>query len=177
MKILRAPFLFATALAGLMTVSRAHWEGTLSDGGTWIIDLREAPIWSPPPLPTFEKFRSSFDTLPTTAASAPIRRIFRADRTFVDFALYLWADTALFGMIYLCVRRSSRDSILHTALCLGAMLTASAVICLLFWLVIGGWGPPLPEFFGGLAILLGLFLAKTTYARERSCQVVTSDRC
>jgi CHASE2 domain-containing sensor protein len=94
--------------------------------------------------------------------------VFRADWTFLDFTLYLWAVAAVFGIIYLCIHRRPRDPILHVALCLGATLTVAALICFLLWLVVGGWGPPAPELFGGLAILLGLFFAKATYAQERA---------
>src|SRR5258706_7466166 len=119
MRMLRTFFLVATVIVALIALSRAHWEGTLSDGGTWIVDLPRSPVWSPPPVPAYETFRSTFDMLPVSATSAPIRRVFRADWTFLDFTLYLWAVAAVFGIIYLCIHRRPRDPILHVALCLG----------------------------------------------------------
>src|SRR3954449_10188862 len=105
MRILRTLFLVAASIAVIVALWRTHWEARLSYEGTAIIDLPRSPIWSPPPTPSYEVFRSTFNTLPTAAASASIRRVFRTDRTFFDFALYLWAVCTGFGVVYLCVRR------------------------------------------------------------------------
>jgi hypothetical protein len=74
----------------------------------------------------------------------------------VDLLLHLWPVTVVGGLLYLAMRRKRRDLTLHLGLSAGIGLTASGAACLGLWLVFGGWGPPAPEFFGGLGFVLGI---------------------
>jgi hypothetical protein len=98
-----------------------------------IIDLPRSPVWSPPAIPSRDAFTRTFTDVPPS--SSPVLRRFRLDGTLLDAALYLWADTATFGLVYLLIRRGRRNPFLHAALCVGAAFTGAAIICVGLWLL------------------------------------------
>ena len=167
MRMLSFMFLVSALVVCLVAFSRGRWEATLAAGSsTWIIDLPRTPAWSPPAIPTLDSFTNTFSDIPPT--SSPVLRRFRLGWTFLDAALYFWAVSVAFGLAYLLFRRRHRNPILHTALCLGASFTGAAIVCVGLWIVFGGWGAPFPEFFAGLALVIGLILSLTTYEPERA---------
>ena len=167
MRMLAQLFLASALLVCLLAFSRGRWEATLAAGkSTWIIKLPRSPAWSPPAIPSRDAFTSTFTDVPPS--SSPVLLRFRLGSTFLDAARYLWAVTAAFGLVYILSRRSRRDRFLHAALCFGAAFTGAAIISIGLWIVFGGWGAPFPEFFAGLAIVIGLILSLTTYEPERA---------
>ncbi|HTU20910.1 MAG TPA: hypothetical protein VMG10_22855 [Gemmataceae bacterium] len=87
-----------------------------------------------------------------------------------DLLLYLWSVTAASGLLYLALRRERRDLILHLGLWAGIGLTAAATACIALWLMIGGWGPPAPEFFGGLGLVVGVIVGLGVFKQGESLQ-------
>ena len=168
MRILRFTFLAALVLSILFVAARGRWEGSLTLGNrTWIIDLERAPVWSPPAVPPYELFTRTFHDLP--AASTPgleIMRVFKWEWVLVEFALYLWGITLVFGLLYLSEPGRRRDAALHYALSVAAGLTGAAFICVALWLVFGGWGPPFPVFFSLLGITSGILIGRRVYRRK-----------
>lgn len=77
--------------------------------------------------------------------------------------LYLWPITLAFGLGYRVLRWTRRDLVLHLAFFAGIGLTLAVVVCLGFWIIFGGWGPPnlgilgTLGFIGGIAAGLGTF--------------------
>jgi CHASE2 domain-containing sensor protein len=85
----------------------------------------------------------------------------------VDLLFYLWLVSVIGGLLYLAVRGERRDLVLHLALSAGMGLTASAAACIALWLLFGGWGPPAPEFFGGLGLVVGIIVGRRSFKRVR----------
>ena len=162
--------MFIASLAGcvLLVVSRAQWEGDLSLGNrAWLIDLERAPAWAPPPVPAYEQFKRTFHDLPPAETPGlEITRVMRWGWMFEEFILLVFGVTTVFGLIYLNEPVRSRDVVLHYGLSVAAGLGGAGLICLALWLIVGGWGPPLPIFFGLLGIIVGVLIGRRTYGRK-----------
>ena len=85
-----------------------------------------------------------------------IQRRLKVDWMAADLLLYLWPLTVVGGLLYLAIRGERRDLILHLGLSAGIGLTAGVAVCIGLWMMLGGWGPPAPEFFGGLGLVAGV---------------------
>jgi hypothetical protein len=165
--LLRSFFLITVALVAASVLMRARWESRLHvDYCTWILTLPQAPLGAAPDVPTYQQFRKTFDDIPgESTPGLTIRRLLKWDWMLFDFLLYLWGVTLAFGIVYRMVRGKRRDPLLHGALCVGVAVTVAAGICVGLWLLLGGWGPPAPEFFGVLGVVVGLWGAIRTYRR------------
>lgn len=93
-------------------------------------------------------------------------RILKRDWMILDFLVCVWAITAAFGIVYLLARPKRPDVFLHGVACIAAGLTGSAALCVLLWIILGGWGPPSPLFFGVVGHVAGLVLGAATYPRN-----------
>jgi hypothetical protein len=157
-----------------------RWEGRLTRGNhTWIVDLGRAPVWVPPSDPTYARFREDFkESEGFPAEGSPgltVQRVLKLDWMAVDLLLYLWPVTVVGGLLYLAVRGERRDLILHLGLAAGIGLTAGAAACIGLWLLFGGWGPPAPEFFGGLGLVAGIVVGLVSFKRGRAEPVAAAD--
>lgn len=177
---LRWIFLAACFGSVVITVWNGRWEGRLSSRyNTFIIDLGRAPVWAPPPVPPHARFREVFKDLEVFPAQGTpgltIQRVLKWDWMVVDLLLYLWLVTAASGLLYLALRGERRDRILHLGLWAGFGLTAGATACFGLWLMLGGWGPPDPEFFGGLGLVMGIIVGLWTFTRGRAEQIAVAN--
>jgi hypothetical protein len=68
--------------------------------------------------------------------------VLKLDWMAVDLLLYLWLVTVVGGLLYLAVRGTRRDLVLHLGVSAEIGLTAGAAACIGLWLMFGGWGPP-----------------------------------
>jgi hypothetical protein len=167
-------WIFLVACLGCVAIVtlNGRWEGRLTlRNYTWIVDLDRAPVWAPPPDPPYAKFQKVFkesDDFP--AGGTPgltIHRVLKLDSLAVDLLLYLWPVTFFSGLLYLALRGERRDLILHCGLSAGIGLTAGAVVCIGLWLLLGGWGPPLPDCCGSLALFVGIFVGIRSFKGDR----------
>ena len=167
MATLRTLFIAAVVLCVGVVLILGQWEGRLRLGDhTWYIDLDRRPVWNPPDVPGYGQFRAVFADLPAEATPGlTITPGLKWEWMLVDCLMYLWAVTAGFGILYLVVRGRRRDPVLHGGLCVGGAMSAAAVGCFAFWLLLGGWGPPAPGLFGLLGVVAGILLAALTYRR------------
>ena len=175
--------IFLAACLGCIAIVawNGRWEGRLTRGNhTWIVDLGRAPVWAPPSDPVYamfeEDFKASEDFPAEGAPGLIIRRVLKLDWMAVDLLLYLWFVTVAVGLLYLAMRRARRDLLLHLGLSAGIGLTAGAAVCIGVWLMFGGWGPPDPEFFGGIGLVLGIVLGLGTFQRRRAEETASVDR-
>lgn len=175
MRLLRGVFLVSCLGVMLCVAWKGRWEGRLVDGNqTWIVDLGTAPVWDPPPNPSYEQFQIVFtvsEGLPAKdTPGVTIRRKLKLDWMATDLLLYLWYATVANGLLYLALRRERTDRILHLGLWMGLGLTAGAAFSFGLWLIVGGWGPPLPWFFGIMGLLIGIIVGlrsfRSTMAHE-----------
>jgi len=173
MGVLRWLFLAACFGCVVVVARDGRWEGYLSQvHHIWIVDLEQAPVWDPPDMPSYARFREEFrgvEGFPSEGSPGKsIRRVLRWDWMAVDLLLSLWPVTVVGGLLYLVGRRGRRDLILHCGLSVGIGLSVAALMCMGFWLLLGGWGPPAPEFFGGLGLVLGLLGGLASFKRVRA---------
>ena len=162
--------LTAVVIAALIAVANSHYEARLWTGsGTYIIALDRAPIWSPPPLPDYAAFTSTFDNLPSFQPTGfTITRVHRWSWTLLGVALNFVPIALVTALVYFPLRERLRDPVLHLVGWIGIGLAGSAVLCILLWLISGGWGPPAPLFFAGLGIAACTVIAVTTCRSEPS---------
>jgi hypothetical protein len=173
MYVLRWSFLSACLGCVVIVVWNGRWEGRLTGGShTWIVDLRRAPVWAPPPDPPYARFREDFkgsEDFPADGTPGlTIRSVLKLDWMTNDLLLHLWSVTAASVLLYLALRGERRDLILHLGLWAGIGLTAAATACIGLWLMFGGWGPPAPEFFGALGLVVGVIVGLGVFKRGRA---------
>lgn len=168
MHFLRWIFLVSCLGCVVIVAWNGRWEGRLTQGNcTWIVDLGRAPIWGAPLDPTYATFQAHFKEskdFPREGTSGfTIKRVLKLDWMAVDLLLYLWGVTVVGGLMYLAVRGIQRDLVLHLGLSAGIGLTGGASTCMGLWLMFGGWGPPAPEFFGGLGLVVGILVGLVSF--------------
>src|SRR5258708_12953252 len=98
MPILRVVFLAACLACPLLAMGNCRWQGQLTlDHHTWIIDLGRAPIWSPPTMPPYSKFKDTFkDSVtppPDDSARLTIKREVDLESPRIEFLPSLWTLT------------------------------------------------------------------------------------
>lgn len=140
----------------VFVVAEAQWESRLEHaGGAYIITAPRAPLWSPPPKASYAEFREAFSEsggFPPKQASTVVR-VLKWDSMLVEALLWLWAATGLASIFYL---GDERDRVLRAAAFSFLGLTAGAFTTVGLWLVLGGWGPPMPELFGLVGVAGGI---------------------
>jgi len=171
MYFLRWAFLLACLGCVALVAMNGRWNGRLTEAScTWIVDLDRAPIWAPPPEPVYATFQKDFNESetfpPQDAPGLTITRVLRGDQMTIDLLLYLWPVTVICGVLYLAARGQRRDRVLHVGLSAGIGLTAGAITCVALLLIFGGWGPPVPWFFGGLGLFGGIVGGLVSFKRQ-----------
>ncbi len=138
---------------------------------SWYIDLGRRPLWSPPALPGVEDFQANYgnsDTCPREIDdSVRFSRSLKLQWMLVDFLMFLWPVTLFCGLVYLLVRGKHRDLSLHISLFAGLGMTTGVLVCVQLYEMYGGWGPPSPEFFGGVGLALGVLVGALTFRPAR----------
>ena len=180
MQGLRWVFLLACLGCVAVVAWNGRWEGRLTRGNhTWIVDLDRTPVWTPPPDPSYARFQKDFkESQSFPAEETPdlaIRRALKLDWMAVDLLVYLWPVSVVAGLLYLATRGTRRDLILHLGLSAGIGLSAGAAACMGLWLLFGGWGPPVPEFFGGLGLVVSLVAGLASFKRDRAVRGTAPD--
>jgi len=171
MKTKRFIFLTCLTLCGLLALNNARWEGHLTHSyQSWIIDLERSPAWRPPPKPGFEifheHFKKSLSSLHANPTSARIDRVLKLDTMALEFFLYAWPVLIIFGLMNISKKGDVRDVVLHLGFCAAIGLSMGALLCILLWLVFGGWGPPIPMLFGLVGIYGGIVYGYRDYTQH-----------
>ena len=168
MRNLRKLFYGLLAASFLLAVTCGSWEAhhvtsILGGTNTLILPLPLAPLWSPPSTPPYQAFRDAITDLPAEMPpGTAIRRIARYDDTLFQLIAYVGTSSLVCGIIYLATRRGRRDILLHYVVSVAGGFVSSVVLCIVVWLIFGGWAPPFPIFFGVLGIASGLLFALAT---------------
>ena len=162
MRYLRLLLLALLVASALAAASRASWEAHLvCVKQTFIIDLPARPIWSPPPIPTYDIFKQTFSELPGSEPSGAVSiRIFRYDYTVFFFFIYVAVSSVVCGLLYFFTRRGVRDIVLHYALFGAVGYVLLMVPCYPIWC----WGSEM--LFSFLGIGFGLLLATCLWRRH-----------
>lgn len=165
-------FLCFVAIAVLRSLNDADWEGRLKDGEcTFILELPDSPIWSPPAKPCYEDFESSFGELHEFPSrkhpELTIERVPRIDRVILQILALLLPVCLIGGLMHLAVSGRNANLVMDVALGAGLGLLLSAVICLGLWMLFGGWGPPLPLLFGTGGLIVSIMAGAISFVGRR----------
>jgi hypothetical protein len=159
---LRLLFFAAFSLCFYWTFAHADWEASLripGRGVTSLVALPQAPVWNPPPPPSYNRFLKDFNDLPKQQPSgARIVRYQKVEWTLETGSLYLWGVTVATAILYRLARLvgGRRDVVLHIVARVAIALSVAAVACIVLWLIAGGWGPPMPLFFAFVGLAGGI---------------------
>jgi hypothetical protein len=162
-------FVAVVVLISLWVLSNGIWLGTLFDGNqTWLIHLDSQPVWSPPATPAYADFQIVFNDLPPQQSMrSKIDIQLEWDFMLVTFFLYLLGASVLFG-IHTLIRPGRRSLGVYIIRSLAISLTGAAATCFVVWLLVGGWGPPSPLFFGLVGLVVGIWIGLFTWSRRTS---------
>ncbi len=120
-------------------------------------------------MPAYSKFKDTFKdsvTLPADdSARLTIKREVDLESLGIEFFLFLWIVTVVFGFLYFAGRGMRRDPIMHLALTTGIGVTAAMVTCIVLSATIGGWGPPFPVLLGVGGLIGGIAGGVMSYKR------------
>gem|GEM_PF-4580167 len=91
-RLLSAFFVLSMFAAAMWTLSHCSWRATYFDGNaTYIVQLDQQPLWSPPSLPAYEELLQRFpDMHGSQLPERAIQLVFEWDRIFLVFCLWLW---------------------------------------------------------------------------------------
>lgn len=155
----------------------ANWEAVYEiaaneDGERFLIDLPDQPLWSTPAPPPYSDFAARFSS---DSAIKPGGRVFvHINWEWLLEGLFLnWLEFFVcYGLVYALGFRKSQSIAAAFFFCTGLGLVGGAVVCILFWLVFGGWGPPAPVFFGVIGVLIGSTIG-FIHLRKRRVKPIT----
>ena len=140
-----------------------RWESRYStQEGSYLMDLDSQPLWDRPSSPSFADFTEHFSST-SLPGSGEISVYHKWDWWLLDvFVIWLIVSLVVTPISFLASRR---DPVLGVFARVGAGLITSALACFLFWLVVGGWGPPAPLFFAVIGLAAGGIWA-SAYAKN-----------
>lgn len=155
----RISLVVAVVAAFVAASWRVAWFGVVEiEGRGWGAHVADAPLWSPPPEPTFAWFADRFRDEPGFPRHAVV-----ADRVRVTAMWDLWlplaavwvAGTLLVVGIVHRIARAAPDPVLAAALWGGIVGVLGVATSITLWFVYGGWGAPLLGECVGLGLGVG----------------------
>ena len=163
-------FAAVVILVAIWTLSNGVWWGSLFNGNqTWLIDLPNQPVWSPPDPPGYAEFRRDFNHLPSEQSKGSTIGVeLKWDFMLISFFLYLLAVTVLFAVVTLIGPVGQQSFGIYVIRSLALSLSGAAVACFVVWTLVGGWGPPSPLFFGIVGLVVGIWMATFSWSRRAS---------
>jgi hypothetical protein len=156
------------AIVALWILSKGIFWGSLFNGNqTWLIELPSQPVWQPPAAPSYADFRQDFHNLPyDQPPQSAIGVELKWDIMLSTFLLCLLCVTVLFAALSLVLTPGPQYLGIYFIRALALSLASAAAICFLTWLLIGGWGPPSPLFFGLAGLIVGISMGFLTLSRR-----------
>src|ERR1700722_3563157 len=155
-------FALVLALCGAFFyhITFANWEAVYEitangDGEQYLIVVPDKPLWSTPSPLSYADFSKQFSTDDTIKPGG--RTSVRINWDWLLEGLFLnWLVIFVcYSLVYALGFRKSQSIAAAFFFRTGLGLVGSAVVCILLWLLFGGWGPPAPVFFGVIGVLIG----------------------
>lgn len=163
-----------TGMLALWICTNGIWDGELFDGHcTYLIELDRAPAWKPPeppePAKFVEAFRVRHELMPEDMV---IRTHLKWDFMLLDFLLWFWGVSILFGVVSLSTAAGRHSISVYLIRWVAVSLTGAAAASVVLWEVAGGWGPPEPFHFafGGIIAGIGLGIREWSQQESRSAR-------
>lgn len=168
---LRIFFLLACVVCVAIATVNASWEGLLkSRDSTLILRLNNAPLWSPPPVPSYDAFEKVFShgggVPPRNGTGFTIERSLVIETLLFHLVVGFWLIALFCGAVYRLFRGSQRDLVLHIALpaAIGMALGCASSVGL--WFIVGAWGPPLLLQLCFVGLMVGAVHGLKTFSRD-----------
>ena len=166
-------FLFLSLLWSLF---HGIWEAAFvvqADYGEhlYLMDLDVNPIWSAPDSPARREFVSHFSNGSEPFPEEGRIKVYHKWSSWILNLITMWLVGALvISPISMLFFRTDRW--LGVLGRVSTSLIIASAVCILLWLVVGGWGPPFPLGFGivgliGGGIWSGIFLKKLKQNSEQ----------
>jgi hypothetical protein len=135
---LRIVFLITLAACVILATLFVDWTADLELGNSyWSTPLGTAPLWSPPPLPSYDKLREGWregrlreDTQPPPADTPGLilRREPDLHKMVGNLLVYMWFALLLSGIFYFVGRADKRDLLLHCGVGIWCGLTLAVAL-------------------------------------------------
>lgn len=154
-------------------MASAPWQASLRTNlVTYFLPPERAPLWAPPPLPTFEAFQGTFqfsDPIPVKgSADALITREIIVERFIFDLLVRLLPILLIAGAIARIAGLDRNDITLHLALPAGIGLAIGILASLSLFFFANGLFPPLLLLLGIAGLLTGAALGLNSFSRSDS---------
>ena len=141
-----------------VVVRTGIWQSDCRIGGTtFTSDLPPNPIWDPPALPTYESISSQFDLPIEPPEDCEITMRLRWGGMLLEFAFYMFILATFLVCVFYHPHKSKPSRFLHATACVIISILASCCFCFVLWLIIGGWGPPVPILFILTGFVFGIY--------------------
>ncbi len=164
--------LFLTILACVVWVmASAPWQARLRTNlVTYFLPTARAPLWAPPPMPTFEAFQSMFqfgDPPPVKgSADALITREVIVERLIFDLLVRLLPILLITGAVARIAGLNRKDITLHLTLPAGIGLATGFLASLSIFFFANGLLPTLLLLLSIAGLLTGAALGLNSFSRS-----------
>lgn len=180
-RVLRFALLLTILACVVWVMASAPWQARLRTNlVTYLLPPERAPLWAPPPLPTFEAFHSMFqfsDPLPVKgSADALITREIIVERLIFDLLVRLLPILLITGAVARIAGLDRKDITLHVALPAGIGLATGFLASLSFFILANGPSPTLLLLLCIAGLLTGAALGLSSFNRGDIEPRITSDR-
>lgn len=164
----------ALGLSVLASIFFADWEAVWEarvDGDTqsYLMDLPNQPLWITPSAPSYADFNQHFSQAPVPREGRTFVRIkwdWMLDGLFTNWLLIF----ICYGLVHLFSFKQSSSLVAAFFLRVGLGLIGSAAVCILTWVLFGGWGPPSPRLFGIYGVLAGVYMGYVHLRRQQHAE-------
>lgn len=159
---LRQCFYVLFVAAQIYCLATCPWSASLvpASGGNCLLNLPTSPIWSPPETPTYADFVKSLPSLGGTPEPPHPPRVYpNIGSLFFHFVLWLWLLCVVVAIIYSTLFQRYRDWFLDIVWWTAISMTTSAMLCIILWIALGGWGPPALILFAFAGLIAGPCIA------------------
>ena len=156
--VLRLAIIAYLMISIFVVVRTGIWQSDCRIGGaTFTSDLPPNPIWDPPALPTYESISSQFDLPIEQPDDCEISMRLRWGGMLLEFAFYMFILSTFLVCVFYHPHKFKPSRFLHATACVTISILASCCLCFVLWLIIGGWGPPVPILFILIGFVVGIY--------------------
>lgn len=157
--------LLLAVIAGLiLAAAEVPWQATRhGPARTQTLSLPDGPLWSPPATPRHDAFDEVFGGETAHGASRITLGIEWRNLVF-RFLIFLWLPLGFAWVVHLGTSHGP-DACMRAAGFAFVGMNIAGLLTIGIWVVLGGWGPPMPDVFGTAGLVLGAAVGVATRRR------------
>ncbi|MBS0209323.1 MAG: hypothetical protein JSS27_10240 [Planctomycetes bacterium] len=152
-------YLTATIAVIAWEASSVPWKAEcVIDRHNLSMHLSPHPVWAPPRSPAYSEFQAAFHSLiemPPNSTSISVRVLWGA--AAIEVVLMFWVVSILVALVSFMENPRRIEFPVVFARSFALCLTFAAGSCFVLYVIVGGWGPPFPEFFAVCGLVAGAF--------------------